>query len=323
MMRKTQKGRLRTAIYYIFFFLHIASCTSVAPMTVFFQSPAFLSSPHGQVDLLFFECTGPGRLEAYQRAPVREGRLSYGLSGSGERRIAAISAPGDSLFPYADILYYGDLCQRVVSLDDEDPDHPVLYGEVRVSEGISRTAEIRLRPALCRILLRSVSCDFSGRPYAGSLFENTRLYLTHAGTGYRPFGTEEHIPVQWMNTGMADSLACRSLTHPDMLLQDGLGPLGTKRQTAGRRFYCYPNPATEDALGLSRTCLVLEGLVNGIRCYYPLPLPGMQAGGSYTLDVTLLRMGTPGPDIPAEPGTFQLDLHTEPWTYEPWVEIPF
>jgi hypothetical protein len=323
MTRKIPKGRLRTAIYFFYFYLHIASCTSVAPMTVFLQSPAFFSFPQDQLDLLFFECTGARRLEAYQRARVRDNRLVYGLSGSGERHIAVLSAHRDSLFPYAGIRHYGDLCETVAWLGHEDPDHPRLYGETEVAPGVSRTAEVRLQPALCSIRLRSVACDFSGRPYAGSRFESTRLYLTHAGTEYPPFGPAGRMPLQWMNVGAADSLSCLSLPHPEMLLQEGLGPVGSLRQTADRCFCCYPNPATEDVLGLSRTCLVLEGRVNGIRCYYPLPLPGMQPGDAYTLDVTLLRMGTPRPDLPAEAGSYQLDIRTEPWRYVPPLEQTF
>lgn len=306
------KGRFfRTAIYY-YFFLHIASCTSAASMTVLLQSPAFHSSTseRQEVDLLFFDCCGAEPLDAYQRSDL-QGQI-YAVCGGGDKRIVALSrAPRDS-FPYAHVRNYGDIRKYCFSLDDESPAAPRLFGETRVEDGLSRTGAIHLQAALCSITLRSLACDFSARPYAGAIFRNTRLFLSYAGTGYLPLQAGS-APVSWLNAGWADSLSCNRLPYPEMVLQDGVGPVGDSRVLTQRQFCCYPNPTQEESLGQPCTRLVLEGDIGDVHCYYPLTLPAMTAGSAYTIDVTLLRMGTPEPDIPAEPGMYQLEMQTKPW----------
>ena len=61
------------------------------------------------------------------------------------------------------------------------------------------------------------------------------------------------------------------------------------------------------------TRIVLDGHVGEHHCYYPIELPRLRAGETMRLDVTLKRMGTPDPDIPAGGDMITLETHIVPW----------
>lgn len=339
MPRRHTKGRIRTAI---FFYLHFASRVSVAPLTVLFQSPAFLTacapasepSPPGialrwrgrtgqqRIDLLFFREEGAQALDACQQVIYPGDGPAYGLSANRDCRIVALSGSPDSTAAYLDIRNYGDLCKRSFRLEEEDPARPLLFGQARVDAGRSRTATLPLETLLCAIRLNALRCDFSERPYAGLGFTHTSLYLLYAGAEAFPL---EHPDASsgWLNPGFVDSLACARLSHPEMVLQPGLGPVSERSHPEPRTLYCYPNPATEDSLGQIRTRLVLEGQVGEHTCYYAIPMPVLRGGNVLELDITLLRMGTDTPDILAESGMYRMEITPLPWEEAPAQTIRY
>lgn len=341
MSRRHTKGRIRTAIY--FFYLRFASRVSVATLTVFFQSPAFISSctaapepsPPGitlrwtgraagtqRIDLLFFREEGAQPLDACQQVDYPGEEQAYGLSANRACRIVALSGRPDSSAAYLDIRYYGDLCKRPFRLEEEDPARPRIFGQTRVEAGRSRTATLTLETLLCAIRLGSLRCDFSERPYAGLGFTHTSLYLLYAGTEAFPLDHPE-TSWGWLNPGFVDSLACARLPHPEMVLQPGLGPVRADTHPEPRTLYCYPNPATEDRMGQVRTRLVLEGTVGTHTCYYAIPLPVLRGWQILELDITLLRMGTDTPDILADPGMYRMEIHPLAWEEAPAQTIRY
>jgi hypothetical protein len=336
MDRRTKTGRISFFAY--LFYPHFASHFSVAILTAFLQFPAFFSSCTREerpdsvstkaqiyiqwseiptpeaLDLFFFHTDGAMRLDAYQQVTgLDRNLLTYGLSGAGPRRLVVLSGnPGD-IYSWADIQTYGSLAKLRFSLEEEDPEQPRLVGETLLEEAQSRKSRLTLQPMLCIIRIRSVAADFSGHPYAGTPFINNRLFLINAGTEYRPLDKEGGGPVSWMNLGSLDSVAVAGLPHPDMLMQEGCGSVGTRRLYPDRLFFCYANPAAEDQPGRPVTRMVLEGDIGPVHCYYPINLPAMEAGTCYQLDLTLTRMGSPDPDIPVESGTVIIESGIQPW----------
>ncbi len=255
------------------------------------------------VHLFFFDTLGSQLLDAYQQVNTIE-LSSYGLSRSGVKRLVALSDPGAETSSWSRIRTYGDLCKHSFSLERESALSPLLCGEVLLEDGASRRAQLYLHPFLSAVRLRSVSCDFSGMPYAGSSFFCTRLFLTYAGAECLPLGTGGGQPVSWLNPGYLDSAAVSRLPEPGLVWQEGLGEVGRSRLYPGRTFYCYPGADTH---------LVLEGSVNGILCYYPIPLPDLAPNTCVQLDVSLCRMGSPDPDTPTVGGAIVLEAKVLPW----------
>ena len=321
-MKPGRKTGRKSYVYTTTFSLRFAaSYASVATISALLQAPAFFSScvkaPSPvetqiyiqstknaitqPVDLFFFDTEGPMNLDSYQEIHVAGTSPLYGVSGAGDKHIVALSG---LVSTWLDIRTYGSLCKRTFSLENDSPEAPLLVAETRVGDAASRRVGLQLHPMLSCIRIRSVSCSFSGRPYAGDTFHNNKLFLSYAGTECFPVGTGDRLPVSWVNAGPLDSMDCARFPHPDMLMQEGLGTLSEKKKTPDRRFYCYPHPDTR---------LVLGGTVGDRPCYYPIPLPGLEPGKSYTLDIAIHRMGSPDPDIPAESGAMDLQISAAPW----------
>ena len=317
-----------------FFYVRTAACcASAATLAAFLQFPAFFSctkapavtdsrtgrqiyiqctkNPTARaLDLFFFDTLGVQVLDAYQQIlNYQPGEPVYGLSSAGPKRLAALSGTAGVTEPWLWINNYGNLCKHTFSLERESAQSPLLAGEILLEDGASRQAFLPLQPMLAAIRIRSVSCDFSGRPYAGHVFLNNTLFLTYAGSECRPLGPGDGT-VSWLNPGGVDSAAVMRLPEPDMVLQAGAGAIGPEEQLIDRYFYCYPHPDTR---------MVLEGDVGPVHCYYPIPLPQLESGRCLQLDITLRRMGSPDPDTPVQSGAVVLKTAILPWeAYEPY-----
>lgn len=296
--------------------------TSVATIAALLQCPAFFCGciPIGPIpipaaihtkgyeadalDLFFFDAEG--RLDAYQQLPApARGTPVYGVSSEAAVQLAVLSTRTGDSGAWWDLASYPQLCKYSFRLADESPDKPLLAGEVRLQPGASRHLELTLHPLLTCIRLCSVSCDFSGLPYAGTPLLSDKLYIQFAGTEMHPLGAGDRAPVSWVNDGEADSSAVMQLPHPEMVLQEGAGAIGPERVYLNRSFYFYPGP---------RSSLVLSGNIGEDYCYYPIPLRGIRPGGRYDLHLTLRRKGSPDAHTPVENGTVTIETLTVPWS---------
>ncbi len=335
MARKNKTGRIFRYLF-IFCFTSFTRYASVALLAALLQFPAFLSScsksdtplklpaqvriraqyPHSAeaLDVFFFDTLGAQVLDAYQQIVCDSAGHLYALSGAGARHMVVLSGEKGHRERWMDLRTYGQLCKHTFHLENEDPASPLLAGEMDLEAGASRRADIVLRPRLSAVRIRSVSCDFSGRPYAGEAFFVNRLFLCYAGAECHPLGPGDAYPVSWLNPGLLDSMAVMQLRYPEMVLQEGCGSIGAERKAVDRSFYCYPHPDTR---------LVLEGDVGAVHCYYPIPLRNLRGGEVLELDITLRRMGSPHPDIPTESDVASLDAAILPWDTRPGEIIPF
>lgn len=260
------------------------------------------------IDLFFFDTTGLQRLDAYQHLAPPAGQAVCALSGNGPKRLVALSGLSAQSDKWYGIRHYGDLAKLTVSLADDSPSAPLCRADTLVDGETSPYLILPLEPLLTHIHLRSVSCDFQAHRYGQACFINSTLFLSHAGSECRPLGAGDAPElVSWLNAGELDSAAVLQLPHPEMLLQEGCGRIGTERMYPERDFYCYPGP---------ETCLVLEGWIGDDLCYYPVPLKGLKPGHSCQLDLTLLLKGVPSPDRPVESGTVLVESLSVPWVRE-------
>lgn len=306
MNRSKKMGRIFTNNFITSSFLRCACRVSVATSAVL-QLPAFFASctlqPAKEVhikinraeagralDIFFFDAEEPYLLDCYQQSVVEDS--DYVLSGPGDKIVAAMPATAGDVYARASVSRLQDLYREVFSLEKDSPDNPLRYGLARVGSGASRSLTLNLNPLLCSIRVRSVSCDFSGRPYGVMDFHNDNLFLINAVSESSPLAAEGGHPVSWTNYGFPFS------DNP-YIYAAGAPPA---------TFYCYPNPAAKPP-----TRLVLEGMVGDVHCYYPIDLSLPRGGLSYELDITLHRMGTDNPDCSASPGTYTVEYTTVPW----------
>ena len=265
------------------------------------------------LDLFFFHDDALQRLDSYQHVENPSEAPVAGIAGSGKHLVAAISNfPGDS-YSWKDIQSSPHLSSRQFHLEDEDPENPLLYGVTHLEEGLSRTCKMKLEPMLSALHLRTLSCDFSGKPYEGKQLEKSSFFILNANSLTHPLDEDGVREESFINPGYLDEGAMERMSHPEMLFQELGRSFGAARENVECTLYTYPNPVEEEGLGRPFTRFVIAGVLDGKTCYYPINIPGLAAGRKYTMDITLTRMGSPDPDTPAESGTVILEIDTKPW----------
>ena len=268
-------------------------------------------APAECLDLFFFEGEDPFLLDAYEHVETLPASLE-GRSRSGDKILAAVANADGAAFDRNDIRSFRNFSAKTVCLESEEPDHPVMAATARLTAG--SPAELTLRPLLCEIRIHSLCCDFHARPYAGASLENVRIYLTNVRDRCRMDG--ESLP-SWLNAGRLDPDLTAALAHPEMVFLTSAGPVGDETVFPDLRFYAYPNPAAEDALGTPLTRLVIEGTLLGETCYYPISITPLEGGQCHVFDITLTRFGTSDPDIPATRDQVRVDGAIAPWNEMP------
>lgn len=283
------------------------------------------------LDLFFFNDDQQQRLDAYQRIEGN-GPSAVGASRSGKKILAVLANSPYDRYHWADVRSLEGLSEKHIHLQEEDGGRPFLSGLVRFDAGKDRTVTVDLAPRTARIELRSLRCDFRGRPYEGAALEDVRVYLTNASAACPLLDGPARAPVSFVNVGRLNPGDLEGFRDPGLVCAALPGPVGSRPVFPGIRLYCYPHAEPEDSPGSPFTRLVIEGKIRGRTCYYPLAinrgdLAGDPAGilpdRTYRFDLTFTRIGAEDPDGALEPGTLQTGLSVTDWHGQDNTVIPF
>jgi len=292
--------------------------TSPGPIRIRLESPSAVPLPGA--DIFIYDCS-TGALDAYQHWDPTSGEEEAAVLCSSRKipRTILVVTGLTRDWEWGQIRSIDALREHLVSLDEEEPEAgTVLSGESEIGDGFDEACTVTLRPLLCRIRLRSLCCDFSGRPYEGESLKNLRVYLTGAGSETVLFPDEAVPPLPTAYRNMGSD--CGEL--PVLSWAEPVGTLALDGTQLGA-LYCYPNPATEEGLGTPLTRLVIEGELLGRTWYYPITLPPLQRNRSYDFDVTLTMTGATDPEIPVDGSSATLALEVTPWVDHPAAIVPF
>lgn len=266
------------------------------------------SLPYRGMDAFVYFADSTGRLDSYAHYDADECADFLQLnSTSGRRRAVVVANCPEGRIYYADILTYEGLKTVMCDLVDEDPSSPVMSGEMEFPTGPGKVRDMVLSPLMAKVKVRSLTVDFSGRPYRDAVLEHSRAYLVNVN-GLCPLVPGDRITQGTIyNQGAFDRHGCAGLAFPEMLYCDDV---------TGHPMYCYPCTSVEEgALGRSPTRLVIEGSIRGETYYYPINIgeDGVGRGCSYTYDITVTRTGTTDPDIPATAEMVTVELCMDEW----------
>lgn len=288
------------------------------PLRLRLVAPTGGSTPNGQAELrhasIFLYDSDTGGLESYQQWNGESPPLLLSLSSAQRSRTVAVVAnlPGKD-WEWSEICQLGTLTSRPrCALSDESPDAPVMTGMAEAGSGSDAACTVELEPLLCRIRLRSIRCDFSGRAYpAGTRLENVRCYLVNAPSETPLFPESVAAPPAYLNIGAdCDS---GSLPFPELLSATLGAPVGDEPVSPDICLYCYPNPSGEDIPGSPLTRLVIQGDMLGQTWYYPINLPPTERGKSYDYSVTITQTGATDPDTPIDGAAASISFDIRPW----------
>lgn len=295
-----------------------------------------ISAPgrYGTVDIFIFNNDPLKRIDSYQRIDLKDGMTLKAVSRKGHKRVVAIANPHKDSYGWDEINSYGSFQLMSAYLRCEDPSLPIMSGETEIEAGTDTHCSISLKPMLSEIFLRSIRCDFSGRPYSGAEMSDIWIYLTNVNAEAPVMKVSGFTPVKMHNMYGLDESGLEEFSHPEMVVRHVDGNAGYTALRTDIALYAYPNECTEESAGSPFTRLIIEGTINGERYYYPVNINredsghvfgagGISRNCRYIFDITIRRTGTGDPDMAVSSETADIDCSIVPWRETDETEIPF
>ena len=264
------------------------------------------------LDAFVFNPTG--RLDCYQRL-TNPDTICEIASGAGDKIVVMIANSDRELYDWTDIRTLSSLHGIYAGLENERRDFPLMTWMQEVRAGQDMHPE--MIPIRAEIILRSMSCNFSGLPYASESFHATRAYLTYVNADSSIIPQEGISHPRFVNAGMLNEEDTLPFLERDIIVQDIGETIGHEKVSLNRSFLCYANETHHESIGSPLTRLVIEGRIGLDTYYYPIRLNhengGIRRGCRYILDITITRAGATDPDGSLESIGLEINMEVEEW----------
>ena len=257
-------------------------------------------------DLQVFIFGQDGQLHAYGHAEADQLTLTC---STGEKRVAALVNA-----PLANYISDENSLMGHVSLFSENSLEKFVMAGIE-PKTIDKTGEVIIPVSrlVSKVVLTSVKNDFQFEQHREMNFAIKSIFLTNApkDRGY----LSATNPTAWYNKGVSDMN--QIIANAGTMMYEGFQPVSIsygKTHESGKFLYCYPNPI---AAGAAPTYLVVEAILEGKLCYYPVKLPPMESNKCYNVSLTVCRPGSSTPDVPVdtEEAVFKVDV-------QQWTNVP-
>ncbi len=284
------------------------------------------------LDLFVFRDDNLQKLDCYQRIEDIEDWDGTVTSGSGGRIITAVA---NSLMTREDWFMMNSrsyLKNVALNLEEERREFPFMSGEAPVpaGSGASFLKRLALRPYACEIVLRSISCDFSGRIYEGEKLKDVKVYLTNVNAETRVTEEEGSLPIRIINAGGPDEDDIEAFCEPDLIMQEIREEVGTGTLYPDIRLWCYQSSHPDETPGTPYTRLVIEGKLDGHTYYWPIEInreteddAGVRRNCRYTFDIKITRKGSLDPDTPVKAGEITINHEVAEWKEKDEYSVSF
>ena len=282
-----------------------------------FKSSGMTVQEGETVDILMFNDDGMQKLDSYQRAVLPQCSVIKAASTAGQKIMAVFVNSQRDLYEWADINSYGSLEDICVNLEKEIPGREAMSGEHHGKAG--NPANVQMQKLASEVVLRSISCNFKGKEYAGHILEEAKVYLTNVNAEAPLMNTGPYIPKRMVNTGGLDMDDMAGFEEPGMVLHEFEYSIGEAVLRPDVRLRCYPNETAEEVPGAPFTRLVVEGKVDGRTYFWPVNINrdgsggGIQRNMRYIFDIRITRLGHTSADIPVETDIAEIIMEIEKW----------
>lgn len=274
------------------------------------------------LDILVFRNDRTNFLECYQRVAFREDGPVSIASMEGEKTLMACTAAGNAFGDWMWVSSISSLSDAWSDLEDETAEAAAMSGRCTFKAGgnADDTVGLTLRRLSCEILLRSLRCDFSGRPYAGEKLTDIRVYLTNVNASCWIWDDSGHAH-RIINQGRAVEADMDRFKDRDLIYRKIDKDVGKKEVRTDIRLRCYPNISSEEGIGTPFTRLVIQGNLDGSTWYWPIDInrgngqtpEGVEANCSYRYDIVLTRKGSADPDTAVRTDAATIRLEVDKW----------
>ncbi len=250
-------------------------------------------------------------LEAYATPAAGSDEVSIQCR-TGKKEVIVLANAPDA----GNILSYDDFIKERSYLSDNNVGSLVMEGHASPELSISgETVSIDLKRMVSKIVLDEISVDFENGAYDSKDFILKEIYLTNVA-GDMSYLAVDADPVKWYNKSVqtsdetVDAMVFESL--------DDFNMKGKKEYSEKHHFYCYPNPYVNDSFDSGEwsprpTRLVVEAVLDGELCYYPVTLPELKRNTKYHVSLNIIRPGATSPEQNMDKYAASFEINVLEW----------
>lgn len=311
------------------------SCSTPLPEVCSSVTVSAIASMEGQrihtLDIFTFNDDRLMRLDSYQRIEEPDPERIDIRSQNGNKHIIICANAHNDSNGWADINSVQSIEGRYAELTSERRDCLLMTGRCSTAAGTGEIQTMTLRPLVSEITLRSIRCDFTGKPYDGKEITDVSVYLTNVNARCLLLAEGDIRPTGIINSGELDRGQVMCLAEPDMLLRSLNVPVGKATYTPCISLLCYPNSSSEESPGTPYTRLVIEGTLDGERLMWPIDVnhgegtvnPGIHRNCSYVHDVVITRKGVSDLDEVISSDIMKVCMEVMKWEEKEGYSIEF
>lgn len=264
-----------------------------------------------------------GIIDAYKRFTAEEMKTMSGLTiktVTGKKMVYVVTNSHKS--DWSDGMTRSSFEQQMAYLQNEDVKNFIMIAGKEVTVHLESTISMTLSRMVSRVKLNSVNVSFAGTPYEGDALQNVKAYLTNVQAQKLLIdGSGSNLKVLNSKKYVAEDMA--GLTMQGMLYDELAESISGTTHSTPHYFYCYENNISEETETDRFTKLVIEGTLNGVTYYYPVPIKDLKRNSCYSIDVKIYRPGSLDPEKAVEVGTLDLRLNIQTWNTVPGSVVEF
>ena len=202
--------------------------------------------------------------------------------------------------------------EQTASLKDEDVKNFMMIGGTEAQLQLASTVSFSIRRLVARIKVNSIKTAFAGGPYEGMPLTDLKAYLINVQASKIIYNGEgENFSI--LNNGKYVEADSRGCVMTGLIADVIATPVYDDGYSVPHYFYCYENALQSETGGNKFTRIVLEGKLNGITYYYPIPIKGIARNSCYSIDITIKRPGSLDPSTDVEKGTLLATMTVLDW----------
>ena len=308
-------------------FTEIAQNVSVKVAVHNLQKEQFSS-----LDIFIFNDDVMQRLDCYQREINPDPDEVKILSQQGDKLLMACANTHQSADDWMNIRSASALDGFKTEIENETREHPAMSCSLHLNaqNDTSILYALPMSRISSEITLRSIACDFKGRPYEGERLRNVKVYLTNVNATY-PIWKECTYPERIINHRQYCEEDMALMKDRSLLSADITEEIGQRACMPDINLRCYPNTSTAESPGSAYTRLVIQGDLDGLTWFWPINInrsasgvgEGIKRNMSYTYDIIITRKGSADPDTAISTESITIKMNVKEWTEKEDYQVRF
>ena len=284
----------------------------------------------GGLDMLVFRNDKLQYLECWQRIPFSGNGDVAVASMTGEKVLMACSGLESTPEDWMWVSSIASLADAWSALEKETADSPVMSGSCSFHAGDGTHPKLVLRQISSEIHLKTLKCDFKGKPYEGEQLSDIHVYLTNVNASCRIWNNTETV-TRIVNQGRLIKEDVARFKDPELIYNRIDSEVGSDGIKTDIRLRCYPNMAEEEGPGSPFTRLVIQGELDGEVWYWPIDInrgegcspEGIEGNCTYSFDIVLTRKGSADPDTSIKTESATIMMEVEKWEEKEEYSVVF